>query len=894
MGNPVLYIVDGHSQVFKAYHAIQQLSTSTGIPTNAVFGFCQILHALLRKHNPEYLAVAFDTGAPTFRHEAYAAYKANRPEPPADLPLQMGYIRRVLEGLRVPIFQRDGYEADDVIATLTRLALEKGFDVIIVSADKDLFQLVNDRVKILRLEPDKETLFDREAVREKMGVWPEQMLDFLAMVGDSSDNIPGIRGVGPKTAATLLNQFGTLENVLAHASEQKGKLRENLEAGREAVVLSRKLVALDDHVPLDVDWKALRRPEPDYEKLAEVYRELEFRQFLQEIQPAQQKHRAHTYRAIVQLADLQKFCEKIRRKGYVAIDTETDSLDTMRAQLVGISLAVEPHDAVYVPIAHTGPLGEPLTPQLTIDEVYSVLDPILRSEAVLKVGHNLKYDRKVLLRYGFAVEGPAFDTLIASYLLNPDKRVHGLKELAMDWLNWQMTPLQELIGSGREQISFAQVELEKAVAYAAADADATLQLWQLLSARLRESGMLELFERMEMPLMDVLIDMELTGVRIDGQHFARLADELGRQLQELRHRIVQLAGEDFNVGSPKQVAHILFEKLGLKPKRRGKTGFSTDVEVLEELADEHEIARLLLEYRQVEKLKNTYVDVLPTMIHPATGRVHTTYHQTTAATGRLSSSDPNLQNIPVRTPLGRKIRAGFIPSQPDYVLLSADYSQIELRILAHISKDPVLIEAFRQGRDIHALTAAKIFKVPLSAVTEQQRDQAKVVNFGIIYGMSPPGLSQRLKIPLEEAKGFIEEYYEAYQGVKQWIEETKERARKEGYVTTLGGRRRYLPDINSQNYAARSAAERIAINAPIQGSSADMIKLAMIAIHQWLRESDLYARLIMQVHDELIFDLPEQELEAVMPEVKRYMENAMPLDVPVQVDMKYGRTWAEC
>lgn len=897
MAEKTLYIIDGHSQVFKAYHAIQQLSTSTGIPTNAVFGFCQILHALLRNHSPEYLAVAFDRPESTFREAVYAAYKANRPAPPADLPQQMEMIHRILDALRIPYFEVPGFEADDVIASLTKRALEADFNVVIVTADKDLFQIVSDRVKILRLEPNGETWFDREAVREKMGVYPEQVLDLLAMVGDASDNIPGIRKVGMKTAAALLAEFGSLDAVLENAHLLKGKLREYVEQGREEARLSRELVALRTDVPLEVDWEQLKRCEPDYERLAEIYRELEFRQFLQEILPKTAPKKAQSaaqYRAIWEEEELRRFCEEAVKAGRLCVDTETDSLDALLANLVGVSLAFRPHEAVYVPLRHRTSLLEQHNRQLSMDSLYRLLAPVLSDPSVLKIAHNIKFDRKVLMKYGFEFAGRSVDTLIASYLLNPDKRTHGLKNLALDWLGEQMIQLQELIGSGKEQMTFDNVEIETATRYAAADADMTLQLWEKLEPKLAEAGLQELFERIEMPLVDVLIDMELAGIRIDTDHFNKLSGELDKRLRELRNEIVKIAEIDFNPSSPRQVAEVLFEKLKLHPRRKGRSGYSTDMEVLEDLANQHELPKLILEYRQLEKLKNTYVDVLPTMVNPVTGRIHTSFNQTMAATGRLTSSDPNLQNIPVRTEIGRSIRRGFLPSKGGYVLLSADYSQIELRILAHVSEDSELVRAFQEDRDVHALTASKIFGVLPEEVTAEQRDQAKVVNFGIIYGMSPAGLSQRLKIPLEQAKQFIEQYFTAYKGVRRWISATLQSARQLGYVTTLSGRRRYLADINSQNYNARSAAERMAINAPIQGSSADMIKLAMLDIYRWLRESNLRTRMVLQVHDELIFDVPEDELDFVIPEVKQRMERALPLIVPVRVDMKWGKNWAEC
>ncbi len=892
MESPTLYIVDGHSQVFKAYHAIQQLSTSKGIPTNAVYGFAQILHKLLKTRTPNYLVVAFDSGGPTFRHGMYAEYKANREAPPEDFPQQMGLIFQVLDGLRIPRVQLPGFEADDIIATIVRRANEAGFRSVVVTADKDLLQLVTENVRVLRLDPDKEIEFDREAVKEKMGVYPERIRDLLAMVGDTSDNVPGIKKVGPKTAAALLDQYGTLEAVLANTAQLKGKQRENVEAGRESALLSQKLVTLDENVPIVFEPGDFERKEPDVAALTELYRELEFRRFLDDLPAALPAHTAR-YEAVTDAGKLREIANAARSAGLLAVDTETDGLNTITATLIGISLAVEPHVAYYIPIAHT-PAAAGSTAQIPLNEVFAILDPLFRDPAVLKIGHHMKFDRKVLMRSGFDFSGPCFDTLLASYLLNPDKRGHGLKDLSADLLHMRMTPISELIGTGKSQITFADVDIGQAVPYAAADADATLQLHALLAPRLDEAGIRELFERVEMPLIEVLMDMELCGVVIDSGHFQQLSREMQEESARISGRVYELVGRSFNLASPRQVAQVLFEELKLPPTKEKKTGFSTDVDVLEELASHHEVARLLLEFRQYEKLNGTYAAVLPGLVEASTGRIHTTYSQTMAATGRLSSSDPNLQNIPVRTALGRKIREGFRPGRPGNLLLSADYSQIELRVLAHVSRDASLVRAFRNDEDVHSLTASKVFGVELGEVSPEMRDQAKVVNFGIIYGISPHGLSQRLKIPADKARRFIEEYFAAYAGVKAWIDGTLEAARSTGFVATVSGRRRYLPDINSRNFNARSAAERVAVNAPIQGSSADMLKIAMIRIHEWLRSSDLRTRMIMTVHDELIFDLPADELPEVEARVREWMESALPLEVPVKVDMGSGTNWAEC
>ncbi|PKO15358.1 DNA polymerase I [candidate division BRC1 bacterium HGW-BRC1-1] len=892
MKSEALYIVDGHSQVFKAYHAIQQLSNSKGVPTNAVFGFTQIMHRLLKTREPKRLVVTFDSHGPTFRHEMYDLYKANRSEAPEDLAQQMEYIVQILEGMRIPILRLQGYEADDIIATLVARARENDEDVVVVTADKDLFQLVDEHVRVLRLDPDKETEFDREAVLAKMGVYPDRILDLLAMVGDTSDNVPGIHKVGPKTAITLLQQFDTLEGVLANTDKLKGKQKENVENGRENALLSKRLVMLDAQVPLDFEMEAFDRQPPDVTVLADLYKELEFRRLLEEL-PVTRVECETIYSAVCDEDTLRRVCEELRAAGEFAIDTETTGLDPMRAGLVGISLSANPHHGYYIPIGHAARLDS-FTPQLSLETVYAHLAPLLSDPAILKVGHNLKFDRRMLRNHGMELAGPMFDTLLASFLLSADRRNHGLKALAGDMLGITMTPITDLIGTGRNQISFADVDVDSAVKYASADADCTLQLYKVLAPRLVEAELQDLFEKIEMPLMDVLMEMEMAGVGIDADHFKSLSQEMQAELANLSEKIFALAGHPFNLSSPKQVAQVLFEELKLKPVKEKKTGWSTDVEVLEELAPQHDLPRLLLDFRQVEKLRGTYVDVLPTLVNPSTGRIHTTFNQTIAATGRLSSTDPNLQNIPVRTELGRRIREGFHPARPDNFLLSADYSQIELRVLAHVTGDPALVEAFRLEEDVHTLTASKVFGVALDAVTSEQRDKAKVVNFGIIYGISAHGLSTRLKMSMEDARRFIDEYFAAYSGVKSWVATTLESAREKGYVTTVSGRRRYLADINSRNFNARSAAERVAMNAPIQGTSADMIKIAMIEIHKWLSTSSLRTTMLMQVHDELIFDVPEGELKEVEATVREMMDNALPLDVPVKVETGWGRNWAEC
>lgn len=904
---PELYLIDGHSQVFKAYHGIRQLSTSTGIPTNAIYGFVQILHRLFKTRNPSHLVVVFDTGHPTFRHELFDEYKANRSAPPEDFGQQMDYINQILKHMRLKVLSQPGFEADDIIATLTRRAVDEGFAVRVITADKDLMQLVNDDVQIIRLMPDTELIYDREAVKEKMGVYPEQIADLLAMVGDTSDNIPGIPRIGLKTGAKLLEEYGSLANVLENADNLKGKQADYVNAGRESALLSQQLVELHYDVDIDCVFDDCMMPEPDLPALLNVYRELEFRKLVADIETAAPEAaeaarpelppRETQYTIINAEEDLAAYCEKIREAGFVALDVETDRLQVIIAHLVGISLSIEANTGVYIPLRHTDPLGSLSEdmPQLTLETVQRHLAPIFQDPAIRKYAHNLKFDWHLLRRHGLGIDHGSFDTLLASYLINADRRNHGLKDLAADLLHIRMTPITDLIGTGKGQISFDQVEIEPAAQYAAADADLTLQLTQYLEPRLEEANGQKLLEEIELPLVRVLMDMEATGVCINRDHFAQLAVETNAHLQRLREEIYSHCdGKEFNLGSPKQVAQVLFEDLGLKPVKTKKTGYSTDIEVLEALACDHEVPRLLAEYRQYEKLKSTYIDVLPTLVCAATGRIHTSYNQAVAATGRLSSSDPNLQNIPIRTEWGRKIRAGFVPSAPDRVLLGADYSQIELRVLAHVTNDPSLVEAYTTGIDVHALTASKVYDVPVDAVSSEMRNVAKMVNFGVIYGMSAQGLSQRLKIPFATARSFIEEYFKGYAGVREWLDNTLASARNNGYVETVSGRRRMLPDIRSKNFNARSAAERVAVNAPIQGTSADMIKIAMIRIHNRMREEKLASRMIMQVHDELIFDVPKSELDLMEKLVHEEMEGALPLNVPVLVETGSGINWEVC
>lgn len=942
--SPVLYLVDGHSQIFKAYHAIRELSGPGGIATNAVYGFHQILTRLIKSHKPSHLGVVLDSEGPTFRDGIYPEYKANRSAPPEDLPDQIRLIIEMLAAMRIQTLSVPGFEADDLLAALATKAVDAGWSVVLVSADKDLMQLVSPRVAMLKLEADRETVFDEEAVKEKMGVNPGQIGDYLALIGDSSDNIPGVKGIGPKTAASLLGKLGNLDRVLEEAVAGKipGRQGELLRQGLDSARLSRRLVELDRHAPVPQDYEGFRLKPPDGLALAQLYRRVGFKRPLQELEqlmpelsmgaalggkPAQvagqgdlfdvqteegpapvtvdtlERH----YHCIQSLEDLERVVALIRGAGVVAIDTETTSTDALRADLVGISLSWAPGHAAYIPVGHRDELGILRADQVTLTEIQRVLGPILRDEEIRRLGHHAKFDWHMLRRHGLEPNGFALDTMLASYILLSDRRGHGLKDLARDLCKMPMRPITDLLGTGKNQRTFDYVDLIQATAYACADADATLRLAQPMEALLKESDPLlrKVFTEQEMPLVRVLVDMEGEGLAIDEKVFENLAEELTRIQEDLRQKIYEAAGVEFQLSSPKQLADVLFNRLGLKPVKKTKTGSSTDAEVLEQLASEHEVPRLMHEHRGYEKLMGTYVTVLPGLRHPETGRVHTTLNQHIAATGRLSSSDPNLQNIPIRTAWGKRIREGFVPRDPKWRLVAADYSQVELRVLAHISGDPALVTAYRDGLDVHRMTAATIFGVEEEDVTPEQRDMAKTVNFGIIYGMSANGLSQRLKISMAEAKSFIDGYFRLYSGVKAWLNTTLEDARRLGYVETVTGRRRSLPEIQSRNFQLRAGAERMAVNAPIQGTAADMIKLAMVNMARVLRNGTdgqgkplpggpLASRMILQVHDELIFDAPEEEVEALCALVKEVMEGAMVLRVPLLVEVGVGRTWAEC
>lgn len=884
-----VYLIDGSSYIYRAYFAIRHLSNSKGEATNAVYGFTNMLLNLLREHKPDHVAVIFDSKGPTFRKELYSEYKANRAAMPDDLVPQIPLIKEVVKAFNLPALEKPGYEADDIIATLARRYAEQGFKVTVVTGDKDLMQIVNDRVQLL--DTMKGKVSGRQEVIERFGVPPEQVLEILGLAGDTSDNIPGVPGIGEKTASTLIQEFGDIENLLANVDKVKGKKRqENLRTYADQARLSRKLADLVYDLEIAVSADDILVGEPNREALEELFRNLEFHKLQQEFAAEKPTTQVEgDYRTVTTEADLAEMISCLREAGSFAFDTETTSLNAVQAELVGLSFAVKAHQAWYVPVGHRY-LGVP--EQLPLALVLEKLKPVLEDPQLAKIGQNIKYDALVLRNAGIELTGISVDTMVLSYVLYPEAKSHGLDALALEHLNHRMIPYAEMTGTGKKQICFSEVEVERAVTYAAEDADITLQLAEKLLAELPEGELHDLFYQVEMPLVAVLIRMEWNGIRIDADFLAKLSGHLGEKLAVLEQEIHTLAGGPFNINSPKQLGEVLFEKLSLPKGKKTKTGWSTNVEVLTALAGEHEIAEKILEYRSVGKLKNTYSDALPKLINPATGRLHTSFNQTVTATGRLSSSDPNLQNIPIRTAEGRRIREAFIPRE-GWTLLSADYSQVELRVMAHMADVAGLKESFVAGEDIHKRTASEIFNVFPELVSDDMRRQAKTINFGVLYGMGAFSLGKDLGISRAEAQQFIDHYFERYPAVLQYLEAKKEEARELQYVKTLLGRRCAIPEIGSKNGAVRSYAERNAINYPIQGSAADIIKVAMVNIDRKLQEAGLETKMLLQVHDELVFEAPTAEVEQVRELIQAEMEGAVPLDLPLKVELGCGGNWAE-
>jgi DNA polymerase-1 len=896
VANKCLFLIDGSALAYRSYFAFQRnpLVNSKGEETSLAFGFASTIIRLVSKEGPTHLAVIFDSKEPTFRHKMFDEYKAKRKAMPEEMVEQLPRLDEMLDKMKVVTLRQPGFEADDIIASIATDAPEKGWEVVIVSGDKDLFQLVNDKVKLFNLRKTSEAgeWFDREAVKQKMGVYPEKILDLLALTGDSSDNIPGVAGVGPKTALQLLEEFGSFDNILENADKiKREKLRESVQNNEEIARLSYKLVMLDTGIKCPVKYEEMSLPDLASPELHKLFLDLEFNMLIRELStPTAETAEKESvdYRTIDNEKDLKELVKRLRKSREFAFDTETDGLDPISCGLVGISISKKEGEGFYIPVGHDEGTN------LDVEICHKLLNPVLADPEIKKVAMNFKFDFHVMTRAGYEISEFDHDPMLASYVLDPTSRQHGLSALALKHFNYTMQPITDLIGTGKKQKTFNTVPIDKATFYSAEDADFTLRLSHKLEPMVKEMGASRLLHEIELPLSRVLAVMERNGVKIDVKLLEKMSGEMAGELEDIVHDIYTLAGHEFNINSPSQLGDILFKELELKPVRKtAKTSaYSTDVNVLTELAKKHDLPKRVLDYRHLQKLKSTYVDTLPALVNSETGRVHTSYNQAVAATGRLSSTDPNLQNIPIRTEVGSHIRKAFIPADKGHTLLAADYSQIELRILAHFSKDETLSESFIEGEDVHARTASEVYGVDLKDVTPDMRRVAKTANFAVIYGVSAYGLSQQSDMTVGESREFIKLYNARYPKIKEFTDGVIARAREEMYVTTLLGRRRNLPEINSKNHNVRQFAERTAVNTVIQGTAADMIKIAMIQIQKKLdtRES----KMIMQVHDELVFDVKKTELSDIKQLVKEKMESCLKLNVPVVVDVGVGDNWLDC
>ena len=943
-----LFLLDAYALIYRAFFAMSKNPrlNSKGVNTSAVMGFLNSLYEILQKEKPTHIGVAFDVAGTAQRQAEYSEYKANREKMPDDLRDAIPYIIRLIEAFNIPVYGEEGYEADDVIGTLAKKAERQGFLTYMMTPDKDFGQLVTD--KILLYKPAKfgepAQVWGPKEVCERYGIQePKQLIDILGLWGDAADNIPGIPGIGEKTAAQLIGKYGSVENLIAHADELKGKQKENVVNFAEQGLMSKSLATINLEVPVKFDEEELRAKEPDVPALMALFEELEFRTFAKRfledykgkhgvdspLPPSQRgtsqptgasggsqqsdlfssnetfdlfhqgdnsgllefsdkdsaKTVPHDYKLVETDADIKALVEHLSKQTQFVFDTETTNIDVYSAELVGLSFAIKAHEAWYLSMP---------ADQEECQKKLELLRPLFENESILKIGQNLKYDISMLAQYGISVKGKLFDTMLAHYLLEPEQR-HNMDYLAEVYLNYITIPIEDLIGKGRMQKTMREVPVTLVKEYAAEDADITLQLYEKLMPLLKENGVEKLFYEIEMPLVPVLSRMEANGVRIDTENLQQISEAFGVEIHKIEEEIYKAAGMPFNIASPKQLGEVLFEKLRIDEKaKKTKTGqYATGEDVLQKLSHKHPIIQMILDYRSFTKLKSTYLDALPALVNPKDGLIHTSYNQAVTATGRLSSNNPNLQNIPVRTEKGREIRRAFVPRSPQYTLLAADYSQIELRIIAHLSQDPAMVNDFNLGHDIHAATAAKVFHVPMDQVTKEQRSRAKAVNFGIIYGMSAFGLAERMELSRSEAANIIKKYFEEYAGIKEYMNRSIALARERGYAETILGRRRYLRDINGSNSVVRGFAERNAINAPIQGSSADMIKIAMIGIHQELEHLKMQSKMILQVHDELVFDAHLDELDALKAIVQDKMVNALPLSVPVVVEMNTGANWLE-
>ena len=884
------YLVDGSSYIFRAFFGVRQLSTSKGFPTNALYGFINMLQKVIREEKPDYLVVAFDSPDKTFRHKIYPDYKANREAPPEELAKQFPYFEPLVQAYGLSSVRRPGFEADDIIGTLAKKGIQEGLEVVIVSGDKDMMQLISPNVYMLDTMKNKKFM-DKEVV-EKFGVQADKVVEVMGLMGDSSDHVPGVAGIGPKIAAELIQKFGSIESLYKRINEvEKKKVKEKLEHDKENAFMSRELVSIDTEMDLEFNSDLMKPGKIDSAKLKKMFEEFEFVSFLEGMQGEvtnSLKIDRSGYKTILTEKSFNDLIKSLVKKKSFVFDVETTNKRPVWARMVGISFSFEEGNACYLPLGHRY-LGSP--DQLELKTVCEKLKPIFEDKRIKKCGHNIKYDLIVMANEGIALDGVDFDTMIASYLLNPSSRGHGLDALTMEDFGHKNLTYKEMVGAGNREIGFDEVEVNRATEYAAEDSDMTWRLKGKLQPQLKDST-LKLYKEIELPLLEVLAEIELNGVYVDRKHLTELSSKIDKQLLHLEKDIYVLADEEFNINSPKQLSVILFEKLKLPVVKKTKTGYSTDVSVLELLAAEHKLPKQILSYRQLAKLKSTYVDALPREIFKNTGRVHTSFNQTVAATGRLSSSNPNLQNIPIRSDMGKEIRKAFT-AEGDNMLLSADYSQIELRLLAHLSKDRALKDAFDKGEDIHARTAADIFGSSLDKVDENSRRMAKAVNFGIIYGLSAFGLSRQLNISRKDAKDFIDQYFLLYSKVRGFMDNTIAEARECGYTLTMFNRRRYLPDLKSDNRQVRESAERVAINSPIQGSAADLIKVAMIRLSRNLKKMKLNSKMILQVHDELVFECPVREKKEIESLVRKEMEEACTLSVPLVVDIGWGKNWNE-
>ncbi len=889
-----LLIIDGTAFVYRAFFGMQQqLTNSQGQPTAAILSFTRMLLKLLEEGN-EYIAICFDLGGKSKRDELYAAYKADRPPTPDSLISQFPYVRKIIEALGIPTVEMDDYEADDVAGTLAKQAETVGFDVLIMTNDKDMLQLISPKIKVHRVNPrGGYEIYDAAACKRRYGIEPYQIPDYLALAGDSVDQIPGVSGIGEKTSPKLLSEFGTVETLLQHLDEVPERFRTKLEAGESHALLSKKLATLETALELPITPEGCKVGDRDNETLLALFRELELHSLLDQITTDREMPKPDTnYQMITDEAGLKQLIEKLKKNEEFSVDLETTSTNPIDAHIVGIAITTAPHEGYYIPILNSL-LDTPSL--LSQDQVLEVLRPVLEDVSYQKVGQNIKYDLKVFKRHGADLKGISFDTMVASGLLHPASSSHGLNDLAFTHLNHQMIPIKDLIGTGSKRTTMDLVPLPQITEYACEDVDITLQLKNKFVSELATEGLTDIFRDIEIPLIPVLADMELAGIQVDGNYLRQLSGEFQERLDQKMDQIYGEAGQEFNINSPKQLGQILFEELDL-PKnltRKTKTGYSTDIRVLQRLAPHHPLPELILEYRSFAKLKSTYTDALVGLINPDTRRIHTSFHQAGVRTGRLSSSDPNLQNIPVRTAEGREIRRAFVASDDDHTLIVADYSQIELRILAHLSGDDRLREAFEQDLDIHAQSASLIFGLPPEEIDNDMRRQAKTMNYGIVYGVGAFRLSNELQIDFGEAQQLIDNYFQTYAGVRDYFDRIVAKAQEQEYITTLLGRRCYVPEIQAADRNTQEFGKRVAINAPMQGTAAELIKLAMLEIHDYLTKNGKRTKLLLQVHDELVFETPKSEQEEVLIEIKRMMENACQIDVPIKVDIHAGANWLE-